>query len=154
MSKKFVGFSISERAYERSKLMNISIQKLSTYLVDSWLNEHEDDYGRLFKILHIEEKIQELKQEIVHLESKKQLLGLLEHELAIERENYDDTKRYVELHHLTKYLSRRIIKYKYNRQEIEERHQDILERILEIQPDFDLDAQIEMIKKLRSDFVI
>lgn len=151
---RFIGFKITDRAYDRMQLMDISPQKLANYLLDSWLNEHEDDYGRLFKILHIEQKIAELDQEIIHLESKKHLRTLLQKELEVEKECYNDTKRYVELHHLTKYLNRRIIKYKYNRKEIEERHQDIIERILEIDPNFKLDDQILMVRKLREEFYV
>jgi len=151
---KSVSFKITDRAYDRMQDMDISPQRLANYLIDSWLNEHEDDYGRMFKILHIEEKIAELDQEIVHLESKKHLRDLLVGELEVEKEAYNDSKRYVELHHLTKYLNRRIIKYKYNRKEIEKRHQDIISRILEIDPKFDLGGQIAMVKKLRDEFYV
>jgi len=151
---KHISFSIRDRSEERLLAMNINPGKLSKYLLESWLNEHEDDYGKLFIIMELEKRMHELELEVMHLEHKKKLLEHIKKELEVEKESYHDTNRYVEYHHLTKYLNRRILKYKYNREEIEKKHSDVITSIKEIRPDFDLDAQIAMVKKLRDECII
>ena len=151
---KLVCFRLNERAFQRLNAMDISPQKLAQYLVDSWLNEHEDDIGVLFNIYALENKIAKMSDEIIELEHKKRLREDLQKELVVYKAQYKDSLGYVELHHLLQYLNKRIIMYQYKEKDIADKHKDIIDRILAKDPDFDLKKQIEMVKKMRSDFII
>lgn len=146
--------AVSDSTYKRLQAMEIPIGNLTSHLLTAWINEHEDDSGLLFIIMHINKRIASVESELSKLRGLEKELEFLKGERARYEQVYFDSSKSIELHHLMQFLNKRIVLMHFNAKELRKRHADVLRDIKKYNPDFKLEDQIEQVKQWKESFVI
>lgn len=146
---------IPDTYVEQMKDLKISPASLCEKLLE-WYFSNEDDRRAhlLVKIDTLREQIRLLNLELTEYNLKKRTVERLEIELRELITEYNESSESLELQSLLTYLNRRIIMYKYNIPEIEKKQHDVLKKIMDHNPTFNLVEYVNRLRLEREDRVL
>lgn len=145
-----VTISINSIVFRNLTDLKISPAKLGKVLIDSWYNQPNNNVLLLCNVVTLEEKINELKSEIIVLESKKELLQKFEDELYVQRQLLDQSREASEAFYTLQYLNKRIIYYKFNLETILKKHGDVVKQLQDYDQSFNIEEHVTRLKGLNS----
>lgn len=144
-----IDVKINALVYRNLNDMGISPQKLGEVLIDSWYSDPLNNVNLLCNIDLLQDRIAKLKAEIEQVDKKYELLQKLEKELEVQESLAGVSRAAGKAFTDLQYLNKRIVYYKFDVGTIMKKHGDIIKRIKEYDPNFDIDAHVERQKIIR-----
>ena len=151
-----ISVTISESTAQKIDVMKIDLPKISSMLIEWYVKEFERDIGTEYMMDHIRKHIREKEKEIKAIEAQYDTIKAIKTEINRFKLQYNallsvqrDTDRKVELQSLIAYLNRRIIAYNYDIREVMAKQRDIIDKITEIDKEFNIHTHIKKVRLLR-----
>ena len=122
-------------------------------LIEWYVKEFERDIGTEYMMDHIRKHIRGKEKEIKAIETQYDTIKAIKTEINRFKLQYNallsvqrDTDRKVELQSLIAYLNRRIIAYNYDIREVMAKQRDIIDKITEIDSEFNIHTHIKKVR--------
>jgi hypothetical protein len=134
--------------------MELQPSKVCNAMLEWYLTDYDKDIGAIFMMEHLAAQIKLMKEEIIQLEQKQNLVAKLERKLKVIKDTYEDSSGKLEIQYLLNFLRRRVIAYHYDINEIQEKQSDVIERIKVHNKKFDLQHFIDETRLLREETLL